>query len=132
MEVSRHLLLDTNAYTDFHRESKWLAAIENSITVSLPLIVIGELRFGFVDGNQPERNERTLEQFLAKPSASVVAPDLGTTRFCSLLCTQLKRQGTPIPQNDLWIAALALQHGLWLCTSDAYFDHLPQLLRATP
>jgi len=52
-----------------------------------------------------------------------------TTHEYSRLAAQLRKQGTPIPTNDLWIAALALQHGLTLYARDRHFDHLPQLPR---
>ena len=128
--MDRRILLDTNAYTELRRSGKWLAATESSSAVYLSVIVIGELRAGFLNGSKRERNELDLQRFLSKPSARTIAPDIQTTLYYSQLGLQLRLQGTPIPQNDLWIAALALQHGLWLCTSDSHFDHIPQLLRA--
>lgn len=126
----RRVLLDTNAFADFHRSGKWREVIRGADEVILPLIVVGELRFGFLNGSRPDKNEVELLRFLSKPSASVLFPDLETTREYATIHHQLKLQGTPIPQNDIWIAALALQHRVWLCTSDSHFDHLPQLLRA--
>lgn len=126
------LLLDTNAYTDLHRSGKWIEVIRNSSKVLLPVTVIGELRFGFSNGTRAAENELLLGKFLMKPSAGVVAPDLTTTHHYASIQLHLRHKGIKIPQNDLWIAALALQHGLWLCTSDSHFDHIPQLLRALP
>ena len=71
----------------------------------------------------------TLERFLASPRVGVLYADEATTRSYAGLFAQLRRQGTPIPTNDLWIAALAVQHGLALHSRDAHFDSIPQLLR---
>ncbi|WAC18640.1 type II toxin-antitoxin system VapC family toxin [Luteolibacter sp. SL250] len=130
--MNRSILLDTNAYSDLRRSGKWLSATESASEVYLSVIVIGELRAGFMSGGKRERNELDLQRFLSKPTARVVAPNLQTTLYYSQLHLQLRLQGTPIPANDLWIAAIALQHQFWLCTSDAHFDHIPQLLRAQP
>lgn len=127
-----NLLLDTNAYAELLSRGKWLGAIRNSDRVLLPLPALAELRFGFIKGSRATENETTLRKFLARPSASVLLPDAETTHHYSSLKLQLTRQGTPVPINDLWIASLAIQHSLWLCTSDAHFDHIPQLLRASP
>jgi tRNA(fMet)-specific endonuclease VapC len=65
---------------------------------------------------------------LAQPTVEVLLPDRETAEQYARLFVQLKRAGTPIPDNDLWIAALALQHGLRLVTRDAHFSKIPQLL----
>jgi len=52
-----------------------------------------------------------------------------TTHHYASVYRQLRQQGTPIPTNDMWIAALALQHGLVVCARDRHFDQLPQLAR---
>lgn len=126
------LLLDTNAYADLHRSGKWLRTIHSSSKVYLPIIVLGELRFGFINGNQASKNEFQLREFLSKPSAGTLALDSETTFHYASIHLHLRQKAVKIPQNDLWIAALALQHGLWLCTSDSHFDHIPELLRALP
>ncbi|MBK1882964.1 type II toxin-antitoxin system VapC family toxin [Luteolibacter pohnpeiensis] len=123
------LLLDTNAYSDFGRRLKWLDVIPYAAQIFIPLMVIGELRSGFRNGRHFQKNEDDLQDFLSQGTVRVLAPDLQTTFHYSIIFTDLKSRGIIIPQNDLWIAALAVQHGLWLCTSDAHFDHLPQLLR---
>jgi len=57
----------------------------------------------------------------------VLCPDLATTAVYARIFVELRQQGTPIPTNDLWIAALALQHDLTLCTKDAHFQHIAGL-----
>ena len=73
------------------------------------------------------RNAAVPGQFLANRRVELLLPDAETTEHYARLFAQLRRQGTAIPTNDLWIAALAVQHGLTLCTGDAHFRHLPQL-----
>ncbi len=127
--MSRALILDTNAYSDYGRKVKWLDVIPTADRVYLPLIVVGELRSGFRHGKQWRKNEADLHRFMNHPRVSLLTLDFQTTDYYSTIFSDLKKRGIKLPQNDLWIAALALQHGLWFCTSDAHFDHLPQLLR---
>ena len=123
------LALDTNRYRDLtdgveevvHR----LSRVE---TIVVPFVVLAELRGGFLVGRRGERNERILQRFLAKPGVEVVYADDGTTRAYARLFRQLRKQGTPIPTNDLWIAALVSQHNMALYSRDRHFDHLPQLI----
>ncbi len=124
------LALDTQAYSDFCRGNQ--AVLENvrrADRVVLPLIVIGELRAGFRAGSRGGENERVLERFLARRRVEVAKPDLETTHHYARLFLQLRQQGTPIPTNDLWIAALVQQNGLTLQSDDAHFDFLPQIER---
>lgn len=129
MEV--RLALDTNRYTDLCRGvSQVVEIVESADAVWLPFIVIGELRAGFAVGRQGPRNEAVLRRFLLKPGVRVIYADEQTTHHYATLYRQLRRQGTPIPTNDMWIAALVLQHALTLCDRDRYFDALPQIPRA--
>jgi predicted nucleic acid-binding protein len=68
-----------------------------------------------------------LRRFLAKPGVQVVWADEATTRSYASLHRQLRAQGTPIPTNDLWIAALVVQHDLVLYSRERHFDALPQI-----
>jgi len=124
------LALDTNAYTAlFRHDRRALEATQAATEVVLPLIVLAELRAGFEAGSLTRQNEARLERFLNKPTARIVAPDEQTTFHYARMWNQLRRQGTPLPQNDLWIAALVLQHNCVLLTYDRHFDHLPQIPR---
>ncbi|MGA7241320.1 MAG: PIN domain-containing protein [Bryobacteraceae bacterium] len=71
-----------------------------------------------------------LQRFLSRPTASVLLPGRETAEHYARLFVQLKRAGTPIPDNDLWIAAQALEHDLILITHDRHFRHIPQLVSA--
>ena len=123
--------LDTNRYVDF---SKGLAAtvalLEACDEILLPFVVLGELRAGFAHGRRTAENERLLRLFLLKDGVRVLYADDQTTHHYASVFRQLRRQGTPIPTNDMWLAALVLQHNLVLHARDRHFDHLPQLARA--
>ena len=124
------LALDTNRYTDLCRgEPSVSEMVEIAEEVWLPLIVIGELRAGFAAGAREASNEAVLRRFLLKPNVGILYADDQTTHHYANVYRQLRRQGTPIPTNDMWIAALVLQHSLVLFARDAHFDALAQLSR---
>ena len=131
MEVK--LALDTNRYTDLCRGlAEVQRIIEEAEAVYLPFIVLGELRAGFALGKYGIENERILLQFLMKPNVGVLFGDHQTTHHYASVYRQLRQQGTPIPTNDMWIAALALQNNLVLFARDRHFDHLPQVPQLKP
>ncbi len=122
--------LDTNAYSDFMRGTpERVQIVRAARSLYLPLIVLGELRAGFAAGNQTTANAANLQRFLNSPRVSILLPDEQTTHHYAQLYLHLRSKGVAIPTNDLWIAALAVQHNLILCTSDAHFDHLPQVVK---
>lgn len=124
------LALDTNRYTDLCRGDVGVVqTVELADEVWLPFIVLGELRAGFVVGNQGPRNEAVLRRLLMRPGVGVLYADEQTTHHYASIFRQLRKQGTPIPTNGMWIAALVLQHSLVLCARDVHFDALPQLPR---
>lgn len=124
------LVLDTNRYTDVCRGNvSVVETVELADEVWLPFIVLAELRAGFAVGSQGPRNEAVLRRFLLKSGVSVLYADEQTTHHYAAIYRQLRKQGTPIPANDMWIAALALQHSLVLFARDTHFDVLPQLTR---
>ena len=123
------IALDANRYTDVARgDREVVAVLETAEQVFLPFAVLGELRAGFAAGKQGIENERLLQRFLAKPGVESLFASEATTRHYAQLYRQLRQQGTPIPTNDLWIAALVVEHDLALCTRDDHFRHLPQLV----
>lgn len=95
----------------------------------MPFIVLGELRAGFAGGRPGYENEANLVRFLNGYRVDALFADEETTHHYARLFQQLRRQGTPIPTNDLWIAALVVQHHAHLFARDAHFDHLPQIPR---
>jgi len=123
------LLLDTNAYADWRRHGRWNRMISTAREVLVPAIVLGELRYGFQGSARAVENEGKLARFLQHPVVRVVGVGDTTSRCYAHLKHFLRRQGTPIPENDIWIAALAVEHATPLLTADAHFDHLPQVAR---
>lgn len=124
------LALDTNRYTDLCRgHVSVVEVIEIADEVWLPFIVVGELRSGFAVGTQGPRNEAVLRRFFLKSRVGILYADDQTTHHYAAVYRQLRKQGTPIPTNDMWIAALVLQHSLVLFARDTHFDVLPQLAR---
>lgn len=122
------LALDTNSYSDLCRGvPEVVERCESAASVHLPLVVVGELRAGFAVGRHGSENERVLQKFLVQPGVEVVCPDEETTFHYAAVYRQLRSQGTPIPTNDMWIAALVLQNGLVLLHRDRHLDQLPQL-----
>jgi tRNA(fMet)-specific endonuclease VapC len=129
--VEVRLALDTNRYTDLCRgAAEVVTLVEHAEAVFLPFVVLAELRAGFAIGTRGAENERVLRGFLGKPGVAVLFADDQTTHHYATIFRQLRRQGTPIPTNDLWISALVLQHDLVLCARDRHFDHLPQITRS--
>ena len=127
------LALDTNRYADLCRGTAQVVEIvEAADAIWLPFVVVGELRAGFAAGSQGPRNEAVLRRFLLKPGVGILWADEQTTYHYASVYGQLRKQGSPIPTNDMWIAALVLQHSLSLYDRDRHFDSLPQLLRVDP
>lgn len=120
--------LDTNRYRDLcEGDEEVVRLLEEAASIYVALIVIGELRAGFALGRKGRENEAVLQRFLMKPGVEVLYPGDATTRHYASLFRQLRQQGTPIPTNDLWIAALVLERDLVLCSRDQHFRHVPQL-----
>ena len=124
------IAVDSNRYTDLCRGvPEVVEVITNAVEIYIPLIVLAEQRAGFAHGTNREKNERVLTRFLNNPGVFVLVPDEQTTFFYADAYAYLRKKGKPIPTNDLWIAALTIQHQLVLFDRDADFDHLPQLAR---
>ncbi|HEX4125174.1 MAG TPA: type II toxin-antitoxin system VapC family toxin [Tepidisphaeraceae bacterium] len=124
------LLLDTNRYSDLARgEALAMQVAQAAAEIFIPFIVLGELRGGFAAGARQRENEARLSLLLQRPTVRSLFADSDTTHHYATLFNQLRRQGTPIPTNDIWIAALGVQHSLVLFSRDAHFRHIPQLAR---
>ena len=122
--------LDTNRYVDLCRGvAETMTLLEEAEAVVVPFVVLGELRAGFANGRRQAENEQTLRRFLLKEDVQVLFADDQTTHHYAAVFLQLRKQGTPIPTNDIWLAALVLQHNLVLHARDRHFDHLPQIVR---
>jgi tRNA(fMet)-specific endonuclease VapC len=122
-------LLDTDAYASLKRGTK---EIENLVREAdeliFSLVVLGELLFGFHDGGRFRKNVEELEEFLAHPRVSLLGITKTTADRFGRIAVALKRQGTPIPMNDIWIAAQALENGCEVISEDAHFHRVPGLV----
>jgi tRNA(fMet)-specific endonuclease VapC len=128
--VEVRVALDTNRLTDLFQGDAALAErLGICDEVWIPLVVLAEIKAGFLGGTQRHRNEILLRKLLSKATVGILLPDRETAEHYARLFVQLKRAGTPVPDNDLWIAALALQHDLLLITRDKHFKSIPQLPR---
>jgi tRNA(fMet)-specific endonuclease VapC len=124
------IAVDTNRYRDFCEGAE--AAVQvfrQAERIVLPFPVLAELRAGFACGTQGRRNEGVLNALLNTPRVACLFADEQTTFHYARIYRQLREQDTPIPTNDIWIAALVQQHNLLLYSRDRHFDHLPQLAR---
>jgi tRNA(fMet)-specific endonuclease VapC len=119
------ILLDTNAYSNLLRGNRQvvdlLAAAE---TIYLSIFVIGELHAGFKGGNQDEENRKRLRAFLDKPGVQIVHTTLDTAELFADIKDQLRRASTPLPINDIWIAAHARECGAQIITADRHFEKI--------
>lgn len=125
-----NIAIDTNRYSDLCRDDPTsVRVVESADRVIIPFVVLGELRSGFGLGGHARRNEQALARFLQLPQVVTVFPDDSTTRIYATIFSELRRSGTPIPTNDIWIAALVLQHDLVLFSRDRHFELIPRIAR---
>ena len=123
------ILIDTNRYRDFCAGvTDVVERIRTAEQICISFVTIAELRAGFLAGTEGGRNARILAMFLNRARVRILWPDEDTTHHYALIWLQLRRQGTPIPTNDLWIAASTMEHGAVLLTADAHFEKIPQIL----
>ncbi|MBU0673304.1 MAG: type II toxin-antitoxin system VapC family toxin [Proteobacteria bacterium] len=123
------ILIDTNIYSNALRgNNEVVAVLQRASLIGISAISIGELYSGFLAGTREKTNREELDQFLDSPRVVIYPADESTAEYYSSTLNQLKSQGTPIPTNDIWIAATAFQHGLQLYTLDNHFHHIKGLL----
>jgi tRNA(fMet)-specific endonuclease VapC len=124
----RNILLDTNAYVSYLRgDEKVLTYLGKAENVYISVFVMGELYAGFRAGEREKENKQILESFLQKSTVSVLSASKETAEIFGLIHSSLKRIGQPIPVNDAWIGAHALETGSILITFDRHFASIPGL-----
>ncbi|MGH9314132.1 MAG: type II toxin-antitoxin system VapC family toxin [Vicinamibacterales bacterium] len=127
------VLLDTNAYAALMRGHAGVAeSVRGAERVYLPAIVAGELLFGFRHGTRYEQNRAELNAFLDSPYVTFVPVSLTTADRFSRIATTLRKKGTPLPTNDVWIAAHAMETGADLLSFDAHFEQIEGLVFVRP
>jgi tRNA(fMet)-specific endonuclease VapC len=115
--------LDTSAYSHFRRgHAELIALVDRADWIGVPTVTMGELRTGFLRGGRRERNESELEEFLANPVVEILTVDAEATRHYAEIVADLRHAGTPLPTNDIWIAATAARHGAAVLTCDQHFE----------
>jgi tRNA(fMet)-specific endonuclease VapC len=123
------VLLDTSAYSAFMRGDPTVKEMLQTVdAIYVNAVVLGELRAGFLRGRMQPKNEARLRQLLASPRVSAVTIDEETAERYAVILNALWNVRTPIPTNDIWIAASAMQYGLVVITTDAHFLKNPQIL----
>ena len=124
------MIVDTNALSAFADGSSLaIAALETAGEVSVPVIVLGEFRYGITHSRRRREYEAWLEQYLS--AFRVLEVTAETAVEYAVLRSELRQLGRPIPANDIWIAALCREHNLPLLSRDAHFDHVKRLRRQT-
>jgi len=125
----KRILIDTNIYSCSLRGDPVVVDVLRQVShIGISAISVGELLSGFTAGHREKENRAELAMFLDSPRVALYPVDAGTAEYYSLIINQLKKEGTPIPTNDVWIAAVAFQNGLGLYTRDNHFSHIKGLL----
>ncbi|MDD2454737.1 MAG: type II toxin-antitoxin system VapC family toxin [Kiritimatiellae bacterium] len=124
----KKVLLDTNAVAAFLKgDLRVLDCVAKADSVYLSAIVLGELLAGFRCGTQFERNQSILDTFMACSTVETLPVTTETSDYYGRLFLALRKKGTPMPVNDLWIAAQAMERGAVLISFDRHFDAVPGL-----
>lgn len=122
------VLLDTNAYSYFTNGNQTVINFLNGVDhICFSVIVLGELYIGFKNGNREKHNKDILKQFLDETAVSLYEVTAETADIYKDIYLDLKKNGTPIPINDIWIAAQAVELGAKLLTFDKHFSNIPGL-----
>ena len=128
----RPILIDTNAYVAFKRgEAAVVEIIQHAEAFAISPIVLGELLSGFECGNKTKKNRDELQQFLQSSRMKLLTITSDTANFYAQIYSSLRNKGTPIPSNDMWIAAQTFEHGCVLCTQDKHFKAIEGLVSGT-
>ena len=126
--MAMRVSLDTSAYSALDRgHAGVMDILERADEIVISLVAIAELLAGFGGGQRAHHNRSELQRFMALPGVAAGIPDLTTAERYAEIALHLRRQGTAIPINDIWIAAHAMQHGLQVVTLDHHFTKVPQV-----
>ena len=124
----KKIVLDTNAYTRLLTgDNDALEAVSSAETVYMSVFVLGELYAGFAGGARERENKDTLQRFLMKSTVKILNATSETAEVFGLVKFNLMKSGKPLPINDAWIAAHALETGAVVVTYDAHFKSIPGL-----
>jgi tRNA(fMet)-specific endonuclease VapC len=122
------ILLDTNAYSAFRRgRPEVVEHVRRSEEILFSSIVVGELLFGFRNGSRYEENVYALRDFIGDPNVRLLPVTWTTADFFGRISASLRKRGRPIPTNDIWIAAHAMEAEADLLSSDPHFEGIDSL-----
>ncbi|MEP6756394.1 MAG: type II toxin-antitoxin system VapC family toxin [Chthonomonadales bacterium] len=125
----KQYIIDTSAYSNYIiGQPGVVETLQEADVLFVNPITLAELRAGYLSGTRTAENESRLENFLSSPRVVQIDINPDTTRFYATIWAGLRRAGTQIPTNDIWIAASAMQHGFTLITMDKHFEQVPQIL----
>lgn len=120
------ILVDTSAFSAFKRGNAAVTkALKEADDVIVPVAALGELYAGFAMDSHTRKNERELREFLASLSVRVQDVDHSVAERYGAVVKAMRLQGTPIPTDDLWIAACALVAGARILSLDERFEKVP-------
>ncbi|RLC29044.1 MAG: type II toxin-antitoxin system VapC family toxin [Deltaproteobacteria bacterium] len=124
----RRILIDTNIYSHALRGDTDVVTVLRKVEeIGFSVVSIGELLSGFKAGSREKKNRTELEKFLDSPRVAVYPVDEDTVEYYAEIINNLRKVGKPVPTNDIWIAAVAVQNGLKLFTKDAHFKNIAGL-----
>ncbi len=124
----KKVLLDTNAYVRFLLGNEdILEVLSKAEVVYMSVFVLGELHAGFMGGRKRKDNYSILERFLSKPTVRVLDATSETAEIFGQIKSGLKKAGTPIPINDVWLASHTVESGSTLVTFDRHFTKVSGL-----
>ncbi len=125
----KSVLIDTNIYAHAMRgDPQSVIVLQQASEIAICSISIGELLSGFKAGKKERENRKVLEEFLDAPRVQIYTIDESTAEFYADILNNLRKKGAPIPTNAIWIASVAFQHGLRLCSKDQHFKKIQGLI----
>ena len=128
----KRIIIDTNFYAAFKKsEAEAVDLLRKVEYIGVNTVILGELLAGFRCGSREKQNRVELDQFIDSARVELISLDDETSEFYAQIFAELRKKGRPIPSNDIWLAASALQHGLALATYDDHFREITGLLLAT-
>jgi len=128
MEKNR-IMLDTFAYAAFLRGNPEIKlSLQQADEIFLNPVILGELIAGFLMGKNEKKNRAILQDFLSSARVKIVEIDEETSERYAVIVSHLRIKGMPLPTNDLWIAASAMQRGLKVLTTDKHYLEVSQII----
>lgn len=121
----KQIVLDTNAYTGLLTGNEQiLSVVASAEVIFMSIFVLGELYAGFLGGSKYRQNQDLLRRFLMKPSVKILNATAETAEVFGSLKNMLRKAGTPLPINDVWIASHGIETGSVIVTLDQHFQNI--------